>query len=297
MVQTRRHFDRRDLKWVHNGDLHTVTNPCCPRDAKRTPQNGFWFINDCLVVPECMGLQESLFHMTYDSLGHFCTAKTYSSLCDSFYRLNVRQDLEEGYIQGCAKCQRNKSHTTKMIGPLHLLPVPDGCCDSIAMDFMGPLPKDSEYNAILTITDHLGSNIRLIPTVITLTTEDLAELFFANWYCKNGLLLDIVSDHNKLFLACFWKQLHKLTNIKLKMSSAHHPKLDGSSKHTNKTVIQCIRFAVEWDQRGWVHALPKICFNIMNERGQHINRVHAFPAVLWKIALCIVPHYPITNTK
>jgi hypothetical protein len=41
----------------------------------------------------------------------------------------------------------------KPIGPLHPLPVPDGCCDSVAMDFIGLLPKDNGYDMILTSMD------------------------------------------------------------------------------------------------------------------------------------------------
>ena len=48
------------------------------------------------------------------------------------------------------------------------------------------------------------------------------------------------------------------------MSSAYHPETDSSSERTNKTVIQCIRFAVERNQKGWVRALPKVRFDIMN---------------------------------
>jgi hypothetical protein len=48
------------------------------------------------------------------------------------------------------------------------------------------------------------------------------------------------------------------------MFTAYHPETDKSSKCTNKTVIQCIHFAVEHDQLGWVKALPKIRFDIMN---------------------------------
>ena len=68
-------------------------------------------------------------------------------------------EICEGYIPGCADCQRNKSHTSKPLGPLHPLPVPDGCCDSIVMDFIGPLPKDGDFDMILTIMDCLGSDI------------------------------------------------------------------------------------------------------------------------------------------
>jgi hypothetical protein len=67
--------------------------------------------------------------------------------------------LEKAYIPSCADCLRNKSPTMRPPGPLHPLPVPDQRASSIAMDFIGPLPTDEGYNCILTITDHLGSDI------------------------------------------------------------------------------------------------------------------------------------------
>ena len=56
----------------------------------------------------------------------------------------------------------------------------------------------------------------------------------------------------------------KLSGIKHKMSMAFHPQTNGSSKHSNKTVIQALHFHVERNQTGWVKALPKVQFNIMN---------------------------------
>ena len=37
-----------------------------------------------------------------------------------------------------------------------------------------------------------------------------------------------------------------------------------TNKHSNKTIIQAIRFHMERNQQGWVCALPRIRFNIMN---------------------------------
>jgi hypothetical protein len=176
----------------------------------------------------------------------------------------MQKDLEQAYIPACAYCQRNKSATTKPIGPLHPLPVPDRHCDSVAIDFIGPLPPDNGFDCIVTFTNRLGSKIQIVPTTTSLNAEGLAELFFREWYCENGLLLEIVSDHDKLFLSQFWRMLHKLTGIKLKMSSSYHPQTDSASKRTNKTVIQCIQFAVERDQKGWANTLPKVRFNIMS---------------------------------
>lgn len=84
----------------------------------------------------------------------------------------MRKDLEEGYIPSCVDCARNKNSTSKPSGPLHPLPVPDERCQSISMDFVGPLPVDEGHDCILTITDRLGSDIRIIPTSINLTANN-----------------------------------------------------------------------------------------------------------------------------
>jgi hypothetical protein len=209
-------------------------------------------------------MHETLFCIAHDKLGHFGTPKSYEALQSSFYWPNMQCNLENAYIPVCSECQHNKSRTTKPVGPLHPLPVPDKCCDSVAIDFIGPLPIDKGYNSIVTFTDRLGSDIWIIPTNTNLNAEQLAKLFFKEWYCENGLPLDIVSDCDKLFVSRFWKALHKLTGVNLKLSSAYHPETDSASERTNKTVIQCIHFAVECDQKGWVNTLPKVQFDIMN---------------------------------
>ena len=52
-----------------------------------------------------------------DSLGHFRFNKTYGSLWTSYYRPNMHQDLEAGYVASCPECQHNKSTTVKPICP------------------------------------------------------------------------------------------------------------------------------------------------------------------------------------
>jgi hypothetical protein len=247
------------------------TDPLTAKLASAAPgmtnircDNDFWFVNDRLFIPKVQNVRETLFRLAHDKLGHFGGTKSYQALQDSFYWPRMRRDLELGYVPSCAECQRNKSKTQRPVGPLHPLPVPDSRCDSVAIDFIGPLPPDDGFDCILTLTDRLGSDIRIIPTTCSLTAQGLADIFFREWYCENGLPLEIVSDRDKLFVSNFWKALHELTGIKLKMSTSYHPETDGASERTNKTVIQCIRFAVERDQQGWAQALPKVRFDIMN---------------------------------
>src|ERR1700683_2226576 len=226
--------------------------------------NGLWYIGDRLLILRTGTIQEDLFRLAHDVLGHFGADKSYPTLRDAYYWPNMRKDLEKAYIPSCTDCLRNKSSTRKPTGPLHPLPIPDERGDSVAMDFIGPLPLDDGFDCILSMTDRLGSDIRIIPTRTTITAEELALLFFTHWYCENGLPKDIISDHDKLFLSKFWRALHKLTGIKLKLSSAYHPETDGSSERSNKTINQCIRYHVCHNQKGWVCALPRIHFDIMN---------------------------------
>ena len=48
------------------------------------------------------------------------------------------------------------------------------------------------------------------------------------------------------------------------MSSAYHPETDGASERTNKTIDQSIRYFVHRNQKGWVRALPRVRFNMLN---------------------------------
>jgi Integrase zinc binding domain len=227
-------------------------------------KNGLWFLGDRLIIPADCGIRERIFRLAHDTLGHFGFHKTYENIRNSYFWPNMRKDLEDGYIPSCADCSRNKNSTSKPSGPLHPLPIPDGRCESVSMDFIGPLPLDQGHDCILTITDRLGSDIRIIPTSTTLTAKDLAVLFFDNWYCENGLPSDIVSDRDKLFMSAFWKHLTIISGVKCKASTSYHPQTNGASERTNKTVIQCLRFHVERNQKGWVRAIPRICFHIMS---------------------------------
>src|ERR1700679_3513330 len=205
-----------------------------------------------------------MFRMTHDNLGHFGFFKSYENIRHSYFWPGMRKDLEHGYIPSCDDCIRNKNNTSKPVGPLHPLPVPEERCDSITMDFIGPLPLDMGFDSILSITDRLNSEIHIIPTKTTPTAEDIAVVFLNEWYCENGLPLEIISDRDKLFVSKFWSHLMTLTGVNHKLSTSFHPQTNGASERTNKTINQCLRYHVERNQGGWAKSLPLVRFHIMS---------------------------------
>ena len=141
-----------------------------------------WYVGDRLIIPRTGSLHETLFQLAHDVLGHFGFDKTYGSLQSAYYWPNMHRDLEKGYVASCPDCQRNKSSTSKPIGPLHPLPIPDQRGDSVAIDFIGPLPEDDGKDCIISFMDCLGSDIQLAATRMDLNAEELAYLFFDKWY-------------------------------------------------------------------------------------------------------------------
>jgi hypothetical protein len=77
-------------------------------------------------------------------------------------------------------------------------------------------------------------------------------------------MLHLISDRDALFTTKLWTTLHKLTSIKLKMSTSYHPETNGSSEGTNKMVNQAIRYHIDNNQKGWLAKFPRIWFTMMN---------------------------------
>jgi hypothetical protein len=214
-----------------------------------TLTNQLLYVGHRLVIPQNLQVRELLYNLT---------------LRDSYYWPNMRRDLEKAYIPSCSECQHNKTHTSKPTGPLHPLPVPDDHFDTVTLDFIRPLPEEDGKDTILTMTDLLSADIYIAGTHSTYTAAQVAIVLFDKWYCENGLMLHLISDQDALFTAKLWTALHKLTGVKLKMSTSYHPETDGSSERTNKTVNQAICYHVDNNQKGWLAKLPRVRFAIMN---------------------------------
>ena len=81
------------------------------------------------------------------------------------------------YVRTCDTCQRVKP-SAHAAAPLASLPVPDGCCESISMDFMFGLPKDAHGNmCIVVFADRLSKMAHLTAVPVTTNGERTAMLF------------------------------------------------------------------------------------------------------------------------
>jgi hypothetical protein len=77
----------------------------------------------------------------------------------------------------------------------------------------------------------------------------VAQVFLDNVFRLHGMPTHIISDRDPVFTSSFWKELFKLANTLLCMSSAYHPQSDGQTERVN----QCL----ETYLRCFVHSCPR----------------------------------------
>ncbi|PWA47683.1 hypothetical protein CTI12_AA343190 [Artemisia annua] len=149
----------------------------------------------------------------------------------------MRKQVKQ-WIKECDICQRCKPDLAAYPCLLQPLPIPDLIWSSISMDFVEGLPKSQGKNVIFVVVDRLSKYAHFMALTHPFTATTVAQVFLDNIYKLHGLPNTIVSDRDKIFLSTFWKELFKLLQVKLHMSSAYHPQSDGQTKVVNRC-LEC----------------------------------------------------------
>jgi hypothetical protein len=91
----------------------------------------------------------------------------------------------------------------------------------------------------------------------------VAKAFFDGVVRLHGLLCSIVSDHDPVFTSRFWEELFQLVGVKLLLSSAFHPQINGQSEVTNPIIDMYLRCLTGDTPRLWLQWLSwaKFCYN------------------------------------
>ena len=226
-----------------------------------------------LAIPNVMvndrSIREVVIRQAHSILAHLGGEKTMTYLREQVWWKSMVQDVKD-YCKSCSICATSKSPTEKPLGLLKTMPVPTHPWQYIGIDFVGPLPESSNrngaYDMICVIIDLLTAMVHLVPTRQTYKATDMAEVIFDTVYKLHGLPERIISDRDSLFTSHFWKKLHALLNIELRLSSAFHPQTDGSTERANRTMTQMLRQCVGARQKDWVTKLPAIEFAMNSAR-------------------------------
>ncbi|MCH83701.1 retrotransposon protein [Trifolium medium] len=195
---------------------------------------------------------------------HPGVTKMYQDLKKLFWWPGMKRQISE-FVYACLVCQKSKIEHQKPSGLLQPLFVPEWKWDSIAMDFVGGLPKTANGNEVIwVIIDRLTKSAHFIALKTGMLVPKLAEIYIEQVVRLHGIPSSIISDRDPRFTSRFWESLQEALGTKLRLSSAYHPQTDGQSERTIQSLEDLLRACVLEQGVSWDMCLPLIEFTYNN---------------------------------
>nr|GEZ77872.1 putative reverse transcriptase domain, ribonuclease H-like domain, aspartic peptidase domain protein [Tanacetum cinerariifolium] len=121
-----------------------------------------------------------------------------------------------------------------------------------------------------------------LPVKTTDSMEKLTQLYLKEIVCRHGVPISIISDRDSKFTLRFWRSLQEALGMRLDMSTAYHPEMDGQSERTIQTLEDMLRACVIDFEGSWDRHLPLVEFSYNNSYHASI-RAAPFEALYgWK---------------
>src|SRR6266436_826427 len=126
------------------------------------------------------------------------------------------------------------------------------------------LPDSKGYNATLMVVDCLSKWIHDIPTVTSLDSAGVAQLFLEHIWHHHGLPEEVISDCGPAFISNFSCDLATLLGVKLTPSTSYHPQTNSQTEHVNQEIEVYLRVFVSHQQDNWADWLLLVEFAYNN---------------------------------
>jgi transposase InsO family protein/ribosomal protein L21E len=187
--------------------------------------------------------------------GHSGVRATYERVKNLFAWPKLKQSVQE-FVAACAVCQQAKVEHVKLPGLLQPLPIPTQPWEMVSLDFIEGMPRSHNCDVILVVIDRFSKFGHFIPLSHPFTALQVTQAFINTIYRLHGLPKSIVSDRDKIFTSALWRELFRLSDTALHMSSSYHPQSDGQTERLNECLETYLRCVVHSSPRKWYDWLP-----------------------------------------
>jgi hypothetical protein len=127
------------------------------------------------------------------------------------------------FVGSCDVCAHAKNRRHRLHGFFQPLSVPTFPWSLISMDFIMDLPRSNSFDSILVVVNHLTKMAHFIPCNKLIISKKTTKLFLDHVFRYHGLHEHVIFYRGSQFAFKFKKQLFKLLDVKVKLSSAFHP--------------------------------------------------------------------------
>jgi hypothetical protein len=143
------------------------------------------------------------------------------------------------------------------MGLLQPLPIAKGRWQRIGIDFITDLPTSgNSHDCIVTFVDHMTKREHWRACKKTIEAPAFARIFIDDIVRLHRVLQEAVSDCNVRLTADYWREVARILQMTVLMSTAFHPETDGLSENSKKTVVCDLHVFTTHNQANWDDYLP-----------------------------------------
>jgi len=144
-----------------------------------------------------------------------------------------------------------KNRAEMPAGKLRPNQVPERLWQHILVDFIIKLLVSKGHDSILVVCDKFLKMSHFVAITEKTTVKGLMRLFRDNMWKLHGLPESVILDRGPQFTAGLTKELNKMLDIEIRLSTAYHSEMDRQTERTNQELEQYLRMYINHRQNNW----------------------------------------------
>lgn len=187
---------------------------------------------------------------------HFGYYKTLKRIQASHYWPKMTIDIRQ-YVADCDQCKANKDPTYITRSPMGEAKVLNTPWHTIAIDFLGPLPRSKKGNTYLFVVLDCFSKFTILTPLRKADTSAAIRILESDVFFKFGIPSVLISDNGPQFISKAFKKFIDEFKVKHWLNAAYHPQ-HNPAERPNKVIAAAIRNYIGTDHKNWDQEIPQI---------------------------------------
>ena len=161
------------------------------------------------------------------------------------------------FVRVCEQCQK-QGKMKKLISPnLQSIPVPPEVMKQIGIDICN-LPEVDGFKHLVVCIDYFSKWSEAKPLKDKLATS--VATFLYEIICRHGCMKIQINDQGREFVNEVMTQLHEMTGVDQRVTSAYHPQANGLCERQNRTIKDSLIKVLDAKATEWPYVIDGVLF-------------------------------------
>ena len=198
-----------------------------------------------------------VFKELHQKMGHLGSDRVEELTRQRFYWPYMQKDVETFIKEKCS-CVASKKPNVPEKAPL--VPILTSApFEMLCIDYLKLNPCKGGFQYTLVITDHFTRFSQAYATK-SKSSKDAANKIFNEFVLQFGFPQKIHHDQGPEFNSGLFKELHRLSGIRMSNTTPYHAQGDGKVERFNRTLLNMLRAIPESEKNNWKAYLSKLTF-------------------------------------